>query len=127
MYQFNLLDIVFYPGANLVGKIALTIKYNRFCLLMINIACYNSTVNKVEEIKKLIVGIKRNILNHTSTFFKRCFESFINRFSCEEYDAFVVANCLCNECMNFFCTARMVKRKEEEYVVLFFQWIQFCH
>ena len=47
MNQFNLLYIFYYPGRNFISKIALTIKNNRLCCLLVDIAGDNAAINQV--------------------------------------------------------------------------------
>ena len=74
----------------------------------------DAAVNKVIEIKKLVVGKQRNINQFAACCFKVFIIQVVERILCEEDYSTGLIGCRCYLVMHFLCSANMVKRKKIE-------------
>ena len=110
-----------YPGSNLIGEIALTIKNNRLSLLPVNMTGDNTPPDKIHKVKPFTTCVPGDIDNIT-TGIPECLQEKFIVGSFGKIDHTILSSCcLCNLGMYFFCSSDMIKRKKEKDPVLLFQ------
>jgi hypothetical protein len=122
MYQLELPDTAADPGRNFVPEIALSIEYNGFFTLAVDISADDTTIYKVIIVPELIISICRYIMNGTTGCCKFIIIKVVVGFSGKENDAIGRPNCLRDQVMHLFSTTDMIKWEKQEDVKFFIEW-----
>jgi hypothetical protein len=122
MDQLKLRDTTADPGRNLVPEITLTVEYNGFFALAVNISADDATKYEVVIVLKLIVSICRYIMNYTTGSGKFIIIQVVVGFSCKKNDAAGGSYHLGNQKVDLFSTTDMIKWKKQEDVKISLEW-----